>query len=351
MSFRLTFIERKDPESASVERVFQRIGKALQERDVDVRFEKLRYGNNAYGMLKNALFYRAGNSDIFHITGQVHYMALLLPRDRTVLTIHDLVVLRARRGLRRLLIQKLLFDLPARRAKYLTVSSENTKNELLKFTKCSEEKIRVLDLPLPRELKGSPKSFNSHRPVILQVGTAHHKNISTLARALKGVKCTLRVIGKLAPKDLDALLTNEIDFTSCEDLSDDQMTQEYSYADIVVFCSIYEGFGLPILEAQAMCVPLVTSNSSPMRETAGEGAILVDPGSPKEIRDAILTIINSSELRGDLIRKGQENIKRFSIERISDELLGLYEEVRSEWSSALHRAAPDLRSHQTNGRK
>ena len=92
-------------------------------------------------------------------------------------------------------------------------------------------------------------------------------------------------------------------------------------ADVFVFPSFYEGFGLPILEAQAAGAPVVTSNVSSMPEVAGEGAILIDPKNIESIASGIYKIISDEKLKRDLIEKGYENIKRFSWQKCAQETL------------------------------
>lgn len=101
----------------------------------------------------------------------------------------------------------------------------------------------------------------------------------------------------------------------------------YSNAEALLFPSLFEGFGLPILEAQACGCPVITSNISSMPEIAGkEGAILVDPYSVDQIAEAMVQM-NDGRIRGELIKAGFENAKRFSWEKCAKETLGVLEEV------------------------
>ena len=110
-------------------------------------------------------------------------------------------------------------------------------------------------------------------------------------------------------------------------LTDEELVQAYRSCDMVVFASLYEGFGLPILEAQAMGRPVITSNFGAMREAAGDGALLVDPYSVEAIREAVLRIKREPALREDLIAKGRENAERFRAEAVAARYAELYRNV------------------------
>ena len=96
---------------------------------------------------------------------------------------------------------------------------------------------------------------------------------------------------------------------------------------------MYEGFGLPILEAQATGRPVITSNEASMPEVAGDAAILVNPYEVVEIKEAVEKIISDKKLREDLIKKGIENIKRFTPEKIAENYASLYRKTFNEYKS------------------
>src|SRR4030042_2479349 len=91
-------------------------------------------------------------------------------------------------------------------------------------------------------------------------------------------------------------------------------------AEVFLFPTFYEGFGLPILEAQSVGTPVVTSNISSMPEVAGDGAVLVDPKSPEELTEAVFDLISDEAYKNDITEKGLENVKRFSWEKCAKEL-------------------------------
>lgn len=113
-------------------------------------------------------------------------------------------------------------------------------------------------------------------------------------------------------------------------LTDEELVQAYRRCDMVVFASLYEGFGLPILEAQAMGRPVITSNFGAMREAAGGGALLVDPYSVEAIREAVLRITREPALREDLIAKGRENAERFRAEAVAARYGELYRNLATD---------------------
>ena len=173
------------------------------------------------------------------------------------------------------------------------------------------------------------KKFDENCPNILQIGTAVNKNLTNLIKALRGIKCRLKIIGLLDSEIVNLLKTNQINYENAGGLNDDEIRHEYEKADIVMFCSTYEGFGLPIIEAQAMRTPVITSNISPLKEVAGDAAVLVEPSDVASLREGVLQIINSSALRDKLIAQGLINIKRFEPSQIARKHESLYQEIIS----------------------
>ncbi|MGC2239020.1 MAG: glycosyltransferase [Pyrinomonadaceae bacterium] len=327
MKTRILFVERKFNEYVSIEKAFREIAAGLSD-EFDTEFQQLPFGNSFLDTLKNLLFFRKKKADIYHITGHVHYIALLFSPKNTILSIMDVRFLYMPKGLKRFILKKLYLDLPVKRLKYITAISEKTREEILLHSGCDENKVRTLELPLLKHIsKGTGKSFNKEKPTILQIGTMPNKNIPTLAKALKGIKCKLKIIGRINSELVSVLEENKIDFENAFDLNDDQIRNEYEEADIVTYCSIFEGFGLPIIEAQVMQKPVITSNLSPMKEASGDAAFLADPHNFLHIREGIEKIINDEIYRNELIEKGKENIKRYKPELIAQQYEKLYKEI------------------------
>ena len=330
MNTQILYIERKPSQAVSIEKVFRQVAKSLSNRDFTITFQQLEYPNDILGTIKNLLFYKKSNADIYHITGHIHYISLLLPSKRTVLTVHDVGILHIRRGLRRFILKKLLFDLPVKKLKFITAVSEATKQEIVFHTKCHESKIRVIENPLQEHFYTERKKvFNGCSPVILQIGTTANKNLTNLVKALEGVNCRLTIIGELPDDIKDLLKEKRVSYDTKSNLNNSEIRLEYEQADMVAFCSTFEGFGLPIIEAQAMLTPVLTSNISPMKEVAGEGAALADPTDFRDIKKGLLQIINNENYREVLVRKGIENVKKYRPEKIASQYAEVYREIIS----------------------
>ena len=250
-----------------------------------------------------------------------------MKKNRTVLTIHDLEVLKRLTGLARKVIKLFWFTLPAQRVRYITVISEFTKQELLKVINVNPEKVVVIHNCISPAIKAFPKEFNNKKPNILHIGTAHNKNLERLIEAVDGLPVKLTILGHLRDNHKELLAKHHIDFDNFFNLPYNEVIRNYQEADLVSFVSLYEGFGLPIIEANAVGRPVITSNRTSMPEVAGDAALIIDPENTAEIRNAIIKILNDENLRNELIEKGKENVKRFSPAYIAQKYADLYEKM------------------------
>lgn len=316
--FEILYLERAKGEHSGIGRVFRQVAAKLDAYVFKSSIYQLPFGVNLLGIIKNLFYFKPAKADIFHITGDIHYMALVLPSDITVLTIHDLVLLRLRKGIRRYILKKLFYDLPVKKLKYITTISEKVKAEIIEETNCAPDKITVIENPLRTEfIKNEFKEFNESKPRLLQIGTAPNKNLLNTIKALEGLNCTLRIVGRINSDLQKILADSKIKYDNVWDLNEREIIEEYFNADIILFCSTYEGFGLPIIEGQAMKKCVITSNLSPMREVAGQGACLLNPCEPLEIRRAIEKIVADKNYRQKLISEGEKNVLRFDGKNIA----------------------------------
>ncbi len=172
-----------------------------------------------------------------------------------------------------------------------------------------------------------PKDFDESKPTVLHIGTKPNKNLARHVAALAGVPCKLVVIGPLSQDQRALLEASGIDYENFVGLAFDDVVRKYVESDFVLFASTYEGFGMPIVEAQSVGRPVITSTIWSMPEIAGSGAILVDPYDTQAIADAIRHLIADKQYRDELVARGRENAQRFDRAAISASYADLYREV------------------------
>ena len=327
---RICFIHRKSADTPSIERVFAIVADEMEKQGLSVVHTRLPYSNNALGTLANLLLFRPPPADIYHITGHVHYVALRLPPEKTILTVHDLGILRNRTGVRHSVIKKLFFDWPLRRLRYMTAISEATMLEIVEKTDCEPAKITVINNPIDPKMQNGHHEFRTEKPVILLVGTAPHKNLNRVVEAVTGLDCRLMIVGNVSRELTNLLKDSSVEFENAKAENDEQLYAVFKRSDLVVFCSTFEGFGLPIIEAQAMGIPLITSDIAPMNQIAGHGALLVDPYDVSQIRNAVGRLISDPDLRLRLVANGTKNVTRFDPKKIAEEYVRVYRQIHAE---------------------
>jgi len=281
-----------------------------------------------FSIFFNLVFLIRFKKGLFHITGDVHYAILALPQDRTILTIHDLVFLHSYKGLRRRLLKWIFLDLSVKKAKYITTISEKSKQEILAYTNCDPQKILVIPNPVdlsftnpsvtstPSTPSTSSTVSTSHNlpqslSTILFLGTKSNKNLEISIAALFGLDVHLRIIGELTRKQKEMLVKFRIQYSSDFSISPEQLAAEYTNANLILFPSTYEGFGLPVIEGFQAGRPVITSNISPMKEVAGDGALLADPSSIASIRNNVIRLLADQQLQKQLVAAGKEKVKQY----------------------------------------
>jgi asparagine synthase (glutamine-hydrolysing) len=321
------FQRHAGPSQHSIERLFTDVRGAMPSR---IRCSVAVSRFPSEGVLPrawNALEAIARQGDVNHVTGDVHYLTYFLRRRRTLLTVLDCVSLHRLRGLRRALFRVLWYDLPLRRAALVTTISEAARRDLAASVGRAADGVRVVHCPVSPNFKPAPRRAAGGRPVILQVGTSPNKNVVRLAEAVAGLACELRVIGRLTDEQRSAITAAGVPFTAASNLDDRQMVRAYEEADIVTLASTYEGFGLPIVEANAVGRPVVTSNCSSMPEVAGDAACLVDPFDAASVRAGIRRVLEDDAYRAQLVEAGYANARRFEPRRIAAMYAELYDEL------------------------
>jgi glycosyltransferase involved in cell wall biosynthesis len=328
--YRIAFINRRPVEGQySIESYFKRISDSLRNLGVDLQsFTSPYTSKGLVPRLKIIRFAHRHQEAINHITGDIHFAALGLDPARTVVTVHDCGRLHQLSGIKQVLLRQIWFEIPLRRAAAITVISQAVKDDLLNWVPTlSSKDIHIIPVSISPLFTYSARVFNDSNPRILQIGTKANKNLPRLAQAMRGLDATLVIIGKLDKDLLRLLSAYNIRYENYSGLSEAEVVDLYRSSDILAFASTLEGFGMPILEAQAIGRVVLTSNCTSMPDVAGGGALLVDPYSVSSIRAGLIRLIEDSSLRQQLISRGLRNTKRFSSDAIAAQYLQVYQSI------------------------
>ena len=325
---KILYIYRNHNIAFSIGKVFKPIENEMK-RYADVQSIELpeaSYGLKA--LWKNIRFarnaVRNGGYDVVHITGSEHYLIPFLKGlgAKVVVTVHDLgSIYQNNNGWLRQRVKTLLFVDTLKHANRVTFISEKSRQEASQYTSLPTKVVDVIPDAVDSTYVRSEKNFNTECPRILHIGTKPIKNLERVCHALKGIKCHLRIIGKL--KEEYHILLNEcgINYSNSFGLTDEEIHDEYKKCDIVSFASVYEGFGMPIIEGQSVGRVVVTSNISPMKEVAGGGAVLVDPFDVASIKIGFEEAIVNHE---KYVSIGLENVKHYTVVAIAKMYFDVY---------------------------
>lgn len=267
----------------------------------------------------------------------------------TLLTVHDLSFLRdpesASPGLRGYL--EIAVKRSVRLATHVLADSQSTKDDLIGLYSTPENKITVLypgvssdfrPIMEPAKLRQVRKRYKlGEEPFVLSVGTLQpRKNHLTLIKAfelaLGDSEYNLVLAGGKGwsyEEVYDLVesrgLQNRVLFPGF--VAEDDLSALYSSANILAFPSLYEGFGLPVLEAMACGLPVIASSVSSLPEVTGNAALLVDPSNVEDMADAMLKLVENVDLRKSLRNKGFKRVEQFSWYTSAKTLLGVYRDL------------------------
>lgn len=285
--------------------------------------------------------------DIVHDTYEIGTLSFKTPFKK-IITVHDLSPFLFPEMFSSLtvLLHKLLFSKTLQSVDKIITVSECSKRDLVTYFSIPEDKIKVIFngvdpkfKPLNKEdVNEFLKKYNLNFPFILFVGTLEpRKNLSTLFKAYyqlkkKNINHKLVIAGKKGWKYQEIFetvnklnLKNDIIFTDY--IPENDLPALYNAADVFVYPSIYEGFGLPPLEAMACGTPVVTSNISSLPEVVGNAGITVDPKDIDMLATSLYEVLTNDSLMKEMTKKGLERAKLFSWRSCAVETLKVYQEV------------------------
>lgn len=284
------------------------------------------------------------NADIFHgLSGELP-LKWTDKNIKKVVTIHDLIFVRFPQYYsffdRKIHFWK--FKKAAEKADLIIAISEQTKRDIIQFLKVPEEKIRVIyqgchhafkDYQNEEFLNSVKEKYDLPDRFILNVGTIEaRKNLLNIVKAINGTEIPLIIIGKKT-KYFNKVqkfvkknkLESQVHFL--ENVSMEEMGAIYKFADIFVYPSLFEGFGIPVIEALFSETPVITSNVSCLPEAGGENSVYVDPTNFEDIKAKINFLWDNESERNRRARKGLEFVQKFNDETIAKEMMSAYQTV------------------------
>jgi glycosyltransferase involved in cell wall biosynthesis len=288
-----------------------------------------------------------GRADLFH--GPCFFVPRSL-RSKLVVTIHDVMPFRHPEYLKAEWADSTKKSIHAsiKRADCIIAVSRFTKCEIVELLQVPDDRIRVIYngiSPIFRPVRDQTKvehiktRYGVRGPYFLFVGTIEpKKNITTLICAWAALRASTRyqyplvLVGKKGwyfeelQKEIQ-YRSDRKDIIFTDSITNDDLLYLYSGAEAFVMPSLFEGFGIPLIEAMACGTPVVTSNRTSLPEIAGDSALVVDPLDVRDIAGAMHMIVSDPSLRARLVQKGLERAKEFSWENTARETLNLYREL------------------------
>ena len=307
----------------------------LSDRHMAILWQRLR--------LPLPVEWLTGRLDLFH---SPDFVLPPVRRAKTLLTIHDLSFMRYPECSSPPLLEYLMASVPrsVARADHLLADSECTRLDLIELLGVPAERVHVVYAGVegrfqpqgPEAVAAVRARYGIARPFLLGLGTLQpRKNFSRLIEAYallrerRGIDHALVIGGGqgwLSQGILDTIarLGLQDDVRLIGYVRDEDLPALYSGAELFAFPSLYEGFGIPLLEAMGCDTPVVTSTASSLPEVAGDAALLVDPEDVEALADALWRGLDDSALRADLVARGRRQIGRFTWRAAAESLLRVY---------------------------
>lgn len=289
-----------------------------------------------------------GNYDVFH---SCEPLMPSVKNKKSIITIHDLAYRKYPQFFESNVLKwDKIISLNVHKADAIIVPSQQTKIDVISIFKVPEDKVYVLYLPVNEKfysyqdialMEKIREKYKLYFPFILFVGTIEpRKNIEVLVEAFEKFHNSqksdldLVLVGKfgwlykpIIERINKSPIKNRIHLLNYVPLDD--LVRIYKLAEFLVYPSIYEGYGVPVLEAMASGTAVITSNSSSLVEIAGDSAIFFDPSNSEQLKDQIIMLSKDSTLRKFLIDKGLERIKIFDRKKAAENVLALYKKLLS----------------------
>jgi len=289
-------------------------------------------------------FMRVSDCDIYHgLSGELPF-GIGKSGAKSVVTMHDAIFVRYPElyspTYRWLFTQKVKYACQV--ADCIIAISEQTRRDMMEYFHADEKKIRVVyqgcsnlfrQLVSPEQIAAVKAQYNLPSQYLLDVGAMEpRKNMKNLIRAMAAAKIDMPLVAigghsryadeakQLAEQlGVNLLLRHEVPFTDFPAI--------YKGADVLCYPSIFEGFGIPILEAMCVGTPVLTSTGSCFQETGGQAAMYANPLDVEEMGAQLLRVVSDTQLRREMVAKGIEQAGKFEDKHIAKNLIELYESI------------------------
>jgi glycosyltransferase involved in cell wall biosynthesis len=315
---------------AGTARYLKGLLRELERRDdVDVRKRSFGRDDRLSTLARDGVWYpfvlgRERYADVLHCPT---YRGPLRSVRPLVVTVHDLAVLRHPRTFNRWTRTYSPRAVPRvlAAARRVIAVSDFTKRELIELLRVPADKIRVVPNAVDDEF--APEGPAAEGEYVLAVGTLEpRKNLERLVEAARRSDVELRIVGAQGWGGVD-VGGNGVHWLG--EVDDATLARLYRGARCVAYPSVYEGFGIPVLEAMYRGVPVAAANATSLPEVAGDAAELFDPLDESAIAAAIGRLLQDDERRAELVRRGSARAREFTWEKSARELLRVYERVLS----------------------
>ena len=296
------------------------------------RFQKIIIDEINYGISVGNIF--INRPDIVHET-YYSSRSICSGAAKVITTIHDMIPEKFHVGDKTAIVQLRKKHKSIQRSNHIITVSKNTKKDLVEILGVDPEKISVVyhgaKIDNDIEVIGCPVT----EPFILYIGTRnHYKNFFRFIRSFtrsKYLSNNLKIVcfggGEFTKQENEKLKKEGMVLRNIKNIQggDQVLVSLYKKAEALIFPSLYEGFGMPLLEAMSLCCPVVCSNTSSIPEIVGNAGLMFDPNSEEEITEAIEKLIGSESKKNELIKCGIKQVEKFSWERCAKETLNVYE--------------------------
>ena len=298
----------------SIEELAYRLGDKLNIPVICMPY----HSTSILNLLKNIKFIKNVSAKVYYIISPSEAYLLPFLKGKKIITYHDIgTLLNSRNFIYRFIKIRIFLKPSIKHADIITFVSQQSKKEYSDFLRINNDnRLKVIYNSFNPDFLIPMKKKRNSCFTILHVGTAPRKNLINVLYAIKDLNVKIVIVGKLRNEQKKVLAESSINYENYFDISTDKLIDLYKSSDLISFPSSYEGFGMPIIEANAAQIPIITGNIDILHEVGNNAAFYVNGENVDSIKNGIKQLMFNDTLRTELVSNGIENIKRFSEDNI-----------------------------------